>query len=625
MFIAETYTNGDPTGLPTLSRRIEQMGPLAKTCIPGQKTLVPGQLNVYKDSFLENNLDYQFSLTMFEATRIQQEWVDIMNHKVGEVIVPHEYSKKAFEDSGVNRPVHVVPLAFEKYERTAPYIPPSDTEPMVIGILGVPVRRKNVEIFIDAVREANARGANAVVRLHAPYFAYVGHYEEKFKDLPFLETTTGFKTREELREWFSSIHAYAFPSSGEGWSFTPREAMYMGIPTIISDIEAHDDLIDSGAVIPIKSSDNIPAYYEFAQGNIGEWREIKKEDMVESILRAREMMGTSDLDRLRMEAKAFVENAYSWEKVFNGIRGVVEPTNVVVLPSLGTRCGIAQYTKRMVEHMDTTKIVKTMDDAVREIQTGNVKDIHVQHEFSFFTAEKLAEEMAKLQGFDVQKTVTLHTAGDRKMTQDVLKHFDRRFVLGSAVSQKANDSGYSTEVIHMPGPDPSHVQVDPDGPVGTFGLIHPQKGYKYVVEATELAQKSYRVAGWLRPEMPTWGEGLEKPHVEHINEFLPWLDIRKAMSGCSMLVFYYHDLPFTYVSASIMDAASLGIPIITSDARAFSELDGCVLKVPSKSPSLLADAIMELSDNKELREQLVTSMDAYLTEHSWKRAAKRFQ
>ncbi|MEZ4548823.1 MAG: hypothetical protein R3B51_14430 [Thermodesulfobacteriota bacterium] len=47
-------------------------------------------------------------------------------------------------------------------------------------------------------------------------------------------------------EWYAGLSCYVFPSSGEGWSFTPRESLYLGIPTLITDIPVHDELVRSG-------------------------------------------------------------------------------------------------------------------------------------------------------------------------------------------------------------------------------------------------------------------------------------------------------------------------------------------------------------------------------------------
>lgn len=616
MLIVETYQNSDPTGLPVLSRRIERLGESTEECVKDVKCLIPGQLNVYADKFLEGNADYQFAFTMFEATRIPEDWVKTINKKVGHVLVPHDYSRQAFIDSGVTRPVSVVPLAYERYERTKPYIAPKRDETMIIGILGVPVARKNVEMFIDAIAEANVRGANVVVHMHAPYMAYKGHMRE-FMNKKFVDVSTGVKTKDELREWFSSIHAYAFPSSGEGWSFTPREAMHMGIPTIVSDITAHDDIVDSDTVISIPTCGDKPAFYEFLRGNLGEWKRIRKEDMVNAILEARERIGKDDA--LTEGASQFVQSSYSWDEVLNNIRMHVEPKRIIVCPSYGTKCGIAEYTKKMVSHMPDTIVVRTIEEAAKYARTGNIEDIHVQHEFSFFRTGVFAHQLAKIK--DVQKTVTIHTMGNETMMNAILEPFDRKFVLGSAMK---NIAPKDVQLLKMPGNEPDHIESDINGPVGTYGFIHPQKGYKHVAEATKIAKKRYKVLGSLRPQNPEWGESLKQAHVDHTDEFLSWARIRKELAGCSMLVFYYDPIKYSYASASIMEAATLGIPIITSDSGVFDDLSECTLQVPSQDPEALAEAIRTLCSDKEERERLVSKMDDYLEEHSWQKTVQQF-
>ncbi len=47
-----------------------------------------------------------------------------------------------------------------------------------------------------------------------------------------------------------SQNCYAYPSSGEGWSFTPRESLFLGVPTVVSAIPVHAELRAPGSAPP---------------------------------------------------------------------------------------------------------------------------------------------------------------------------------------------------------------------------------------------------------------------------------------------------------------------------------------------------------------------------------------
>ena len=61
----------------------------------------------------------------------------------------------------------------------------------------------------------------------------------------------GYKTEYQLAEWYASLDCYIFPSSGEGWSFTPRESLSFQIPTIISNCIVHQELVPFCKVIDL--------------------------------------------------------------------------------------------------------------------------------------------------------------------------------------------------------------------------------------------------------------------------------------------------------------------------------------------------------------------------------------
>jgi glycosyltransferase involved in cell wall biosynthesis len=87
----------------------------------------------------------------------------------------------------------------------------------------------------------------------------------------------GFRPRlsdDELAAWYSALHAYVFPSSGEGWSMTPRESMYLGIPTLVSDIAVHRDLLASGLCSAIPAAGLEDAYYPYQGWTLGRWHTI---------------------------------------------------------------------------------------------------------------------------------------------------------------------------------------------------------------------------------------------------------------------------------------------------------------------------------------------------------------
>jgi glycosyltransferase involved in cell wall biosynthesis len=126
---------------------------------------------------------------------------------------------------------------------------------------------------------------------------------------PFVEWTWGAMTEEWTAEWYGELSCYVFPSSGEGWSFTPRESLYLGIPTILTDIPVHRELVESGycGVIPVSGRED--AVYD---GNTyGQWDRVSVQDIEDALWDVYRNYG-SYLIRA-MQGASWIENKWTNE------------------------------------------------------------------------------------------------------------------------------------------------------------------------------------------------------------------------------------------------------------------------------------------------------------------------
>ena len=90
-------------------------------------------------------------------------------------------------------------------------------------------------------------------------------------------------TDEQMAQWYGNLDCYVFPSSGEGWSMTPRESIHAGVPTIISHIPAHRELLDSGFYKCIHPRGKTDSYHEILQRSCGQWDDFSSDDIASAI------------------------------------------------------------------------------------------------------------------------------------------------------------------------------------------------------------------------------------------------------------------------------------------------------------------------------------------------------
>jgi mannosyltransferase OCH1-like enzyme len=281
IFVLRVYDIPPYDGLTTVYSRSIVIGDLVKDTkqLRGKKVLVAGMAPFVTEWISPVNINAIY--TTFETTKIPGFWTEAINGHYHQCIVPHEYMKNVFEDSGVRIPVTVIQQGFTRYDRRLRAKPESGV--FRIGFLGVPYNRKNLFKLYQACVNLLGKIPGLRLAVHSALFMESLYTPEVaiVEKSPFVEWTWGAMTEEWTAEWYGRLSCYVFPSSGEGWSFTPRESMYLSIPTLLSDIPVHRELVESGycRAIPVRGKED--AIYE---GNkYGKWDKVSLSDIEEAI------------------------------------------------------------------------------------------------------------------------------------------------------------------------------------------------------------------------------------------------------------------------------------------------------------------------------------------------------
>ena len=159
-----------------------------------------------------------------------------------------------FYNSGVNIPITVIHQGYTRYLHLKKPTKLNNGY-FTVGLLGTPVKRKNVSKIYNACKFLENEGIPIRLKLHIA-LNYADVSRIMIND-PMVEITRDSLSYQKISEWYSNLSCYVYPSSGEGWSFTPRESLYLNIPTIITNIPVHQELVDSGfyEVVKLNGSD----------------------------------------------------------------------------------------------------------------------------------------------------------------------------------------------------------------------------------------------------------------------------------------------------------------------------------------------------------------------------------
>jgi glycosyltransferase involved in cell wall biosynthesis len=280
--VLKTYEEEQHDGLSSVFHRTRGIGIVVDDTkgLVGRKVLVSGIPFLYVDKISARNTNVIY--TTFESTTLPDFWVEAINKNFQYCIVPHRKIESVFKGSGVDVPVAVIQQGLTRYKRMPRRI--DVNEVFRVGFLGVPVKRKNLLKLFHACANLLKKIPTIKLAVHASRF-----YEwtdeshmEALKSFPFVEWSQGVMSEDQVAGWYKRLSCFICPSSGEGWSFTPRESLYLRIPTILTDIPVHDALVESGycSVISPRGLEDA----EFEGKVFGQWHEVAVEDIESAIL-----------------------------------------------------------------------------------------------------------------------------------------------------------------------------------------------------------------------------------------------------------------------------------------------------------------------------------------------------
>ena len=199
----------------------------------------------------------KIAYSMYESTRIPQEWVDILNKQFDAVVVPSEFLIEAYQVSGVKIPIYVIPLALDFATFFEQPLKEDSNETFVFGNFSAGTDRKNHVNLIRAFHQAFGHDPSVKLVMNARYcekevrnaitkeLAKVDARNIKFTQSPL--------SKEDYLTKYGEIDCYVSPSKGEGFSIQPREAMALGIPVIATDNTGQEDICRTGLISVVQT------------------------------------------------------------------------------------------------------------------------------------------------------------------------------------------------------------------------------------------------------------------------------------------------------------------------------------------------------------------------------------
>ncbi len=249
----------DYTEPPTKDPRVDQMRTRPKDSNLVQVVYSQG------DAFTKNSGRYRIGYTMLEADGLPRDWV-IQANQMDEVWTPTRWGAETFAESGVDRPIHTVPLGFNP-DYFHPGIKGRRVSPRYTFLSVFDwVERKAPEILLRAFAEEFKASDDVLLLLkvfnHDNYFDIRRKVAEQMRGTnapPIVLLLNQDIEPHQIGCLYRSADCFVLPSRGEGWGMPILEAIACGLPAIATDWGAQTEFFHAGVGYPLRSRGLVPA------------------------------------------------------------------------------------------------------------------------------------------------------------------------------------------------------------------------------------------------------------------------------------------------------------------------------------------------------------------------------
>jgi glycosyltransferase involved in cell wall biosynthesis len=290
-------------------------------------------LGMYKRSLLVKFGEPQglIGIDVADSDHISKEGIEMVN-MLSALIVPSQFSRTSYLNSGVATPVYAIPHGVDEYWFTTPKKTPfsfkriSDFKEkhglkmLTCWILHSPYRKGLdllIKLFNNLIRER--KDIALTVRAQGQLKIFTKPIEDESLRTPFT-IPIGWLTEQQKMELFDICDMYMLTSRGGGFEHPPFEAMTRGEIVIGAKGGAWDDYIPEWGLIQSHKSGQVLPGNPIHDG-LGVEMEIDK-----AVERTTEILNNMDEYRakLREHINTHVRPNFTWDKIADKIKNVID-------------------------------------------------------------------------------------------------------------------------------------------------------------------------------------------------------------------------------------------------------------------------------------------------------------
>ena len=635
----------------------------------------------------------------WEETSVPADTIAHLNAHFDVVWVAAESVKRALLNSGCRPPVFVIPIGID-------HLIAPDAEPL--GALSVTEGQRLRFLHVSSVFER--KGADVLLGAYLEAFTADDPVELYIKTFPNphnqihhqLETLSAGRNKPArviideaplddsgMLALYRSAHAMVLPTRGEGFNLPAAEALAMALPVITTGHSAQTDFCSHATATLVNF--HFAASRSHVRASDSCWLEPDRADLAAKLRLVRKLILVDDpaLQAQREAGMRHVRDTYRWD---NGARGLLAsaewlarqpkdepgPLRLALLSPWATRCGIAEYSEKLLRAMmdaqqvhlsvycddrtdappanamsswklgDNDSVPRVLD----RIGRSDAQVVLVQHQPSLFPlSDACCAQLAALgrQGrvvmLELHSTLPLllecrvSAAAITALAQldriIVHKPEDLNHLLALGLAENVMMLHHGV-VQPLPAPQPEATRAELGIPVdalvlGCFGFALPHKGIDTLVDTVKpLARTSGRAVHLLALNS-TLDERSERVIQEcqkrarqlGIDGQIHWLTDYRPIETCQRLLGAadYIVFPYKDTRESASGAVTIGLstlkPVLVSPLDIFSDLPDVTWKMDGHEADDIVRAVQALRAQPDATGALINRQRDWLRARDW--------
>ncbi|MFT5112271.1 MAG: glycosyltransferase involved in cell wall biosynthesis [Parasphingorhabdus sp.] len=256
-----------------------------------------------------------------ETDHIQDSWVAVCN-RFDLIIVPSNWCRQAFLDSGVLRPIMVVAHGLEDEYRPNPTINRPDVFTFYNTFHASSFStRKSLEELVRTFLRTFGKEEKVMLRLRTESTGYLTDLkkEYEFGNRIWHDANLNCNTQ-KFADIYSEVHCTVHPSKGEGFGFIPFQSIACGTPVIAPHSTGMADYLNGDNSIKLKTSGRVNG--EGVGNAVGTYFAID-EDHLSYCMRYVVNHWETEYQKCNLASSQF-RHQYSWENVLEELISCID-------------------------------------------------------------------------------------------------------------------------------------------------------------------------------------------------------------------------------------------------------------------------------------------------------------